>query len=318
VAQATAGEIAFYVIPATLAMLGGISVYAPGHLFPLASQVLGLLQSFKILPTVLLTLIKPRGHIFKVTPKGRGARQSGYAGGIFWSVAAMIALTLGGLVINALPEWRQATVATLPIVSLWAVNNIVVLFLACMMTLQAPARRDEERFEFDEPIWIFSAAGALSSGRIRDMSLTGVAIRPDHERALGTQAGERIRLFISEVGFVPGQIVRQSGDFVAVRFELAESVERDLLIRKLFTSGYDTAGVSVSTWSATIAMLKSIWLTRAELPEQSLSAAPASSTTFVQAAIMTENLQSESLIVRPRAPQQSIAKLVEERRAIAA
>jgi hypothetical protein len=129
---------------------------------------------------------------------------------------------------------------------------------------------------------------------------------------------ERIRLFISEVGFVPGRIVRQSGHFVAVRFELAESVERDLLIRKLFTSGYDIADVSVSTWSATIAMLKSIWLTRAELPVQSISAAPASSTTSVQAAITTEKLQSESLMVRPRAPQQSIAKLVEQRRAIAA
>jgi hypothetical protein len=33
---------------------------------------------------------------------------------------------------------------------------------------------------------------------------------------------------------------------VAVRFELAESVERDLLIRKLFTSGYDIAGVCIN------------------------------------------------------------------------
>ena len=37
----------------------------PGHLFPLATQVLGLLQSFSILPTVLLTLVKPHGHVFQ-------------------------------------------------------------------------------------------------------------------------------------------------------------------------------------------------------------------------------------------------------------
>ncbi len=317
VAKATVGEVVFYLVPATLAVLGGISVYAPGHLFPLASQVLGLLQSFKILPTVLLTLIKPRGHVFKVTPKGSGARQSGYARGIFWCVAGMMALTFGGLVINSLPEWRQVTIGALPIVSLWAINNIVVLFLACMMTLEAPARRHEERFEFNDSIGIFSAAGAFSSGRVRDMSLTGVAIRPDPERAITTQAGERVQLHISEVGFVPGQIVRQTNDFVAVRFEFAGSVERDLLIRKLFTSGYDAAGVSVSTWSATIAMLKSIWLTRAELPDEPSSAASAPSATLSRPAPM-EKLPTQSLVVRPRASQESMPKLAEQRRAKAA
>src|SRR4029079_17503971 len=96
-------------------------------------------------------------------------------------------------------------------------------------------------------------------GRVRDMSLSGVAIVPDPERALVTQAGDRIRLFISAVGSVPGRVVRQTRRFLAFRFELAASEEHDLLIRKLFTSGFDTTSVSVSTWSATIAMLTSIW-----------------------------------------------------------
>jgi cellulose synthase (UDP-forming) len=153
--------------------------YAPGHLFPLATQVLGLLQSFSILPTVLLTLFKPNGHVFKVTPKGRSARQTTYLRGIFWGVAGLMGLTVTGIVINALPEWRIANPAVLPIVTFWSVNNIIVFFLTCMMTLQAPVRRNEERFELDEPIWIFSASGALSTGRVRDMSLSGVAIVAD-------------------------------------------------------------------------------------------------------------------------------------------
>jgi hypothetical protein len=41
------------------------------------------------------------------------------------------------------------------------------------------------------------------------MSLSGVAIMADPERALVTQSGERLRLFINEVGFVPGRVVRQ-------------------------------------------------------------------------------------------------------------
>jgi cellulose synthase (UDP-forming) len=318
VSQVDVDQVIYYLIPAMLAVYGGMGAYAPGHLFPLAAQVLGLLQSFKILPTVLLTLIKPRGHLFKVTPKGSSARDVGYARGIFWSVAALMVLTVGGLVINALPAWQIAEGAVLPIVAFWAANNIVVFFLTCMTTLQAPARRDEERFEFVEPIWIFNAAGALSSGRVRDMSLSGTAIEPDFERQLTLQAGERIRLFISEVGFVPGIVVRQTGDFLAVKFALEETVERDLLIRKLFTSGFDATAVNVSTWSATLSMLGSIWTTRAELPVEPLAAAPESVPAATQPAMQTEKLPPESLVVPPRLQEQKITDLVPRRRSIAA
>ena len=185
-----------------------------------------------------------------------------------------------------------------------------------MMTLQAPVRRNEERFELDEPIWIFSAAGALSTGRVRDMSLSGVAIVADPERALATQCGERVRVFISEVGFVSGNVVRQSGRFLAVRFEAAGAVEHDLLIRKLFTSGFDTGSRHrVSTWSATTAMLRSIWSTRAELPA---AAAPAPDTLPAQSAAAAEKLPPATFVVPPRARTDNITALVERRRALAA
>jgi cellulose synthase (UDP-forming) len=191
-----------------------------------------------------------------------------------------------------------------------------VLFLTCMMTLQAPTQRDEERFEFDEPISIFSAAGALSTGRVRDMSLSGVAIVADPERALMMQAGEPLRLFISEVGFVPGRVVRRTGRFLAVKFELSESVEHDLLIRKLFTSGLDTTSVSVTTWSATVAMLRSIWSTRAELPAE--ANAVDGTAAIVKAVTLTEKLPPESLVVQPRPSAETISDIVQNRRAMAA
>ncbi|MEA2984731.1 MAG: hypothetical protein QOD94_985 [Alphaproteobacteria bacterium] len=318
VAQVDADQVIYYLVPAVLAIFGGIGVYAPGHFFPLATQVLGLLQSFKILPTVLLTLVKPRGHLFKVTPKGSAAREAPYARGIFWSVAALMLLTVGGLIVNALPEWKMADGALFPIVAFWSVNNVIVFFITCMMVLQAPALRDEERFEFDEPISMFSAAGALSAGRVRDMSLSGVAIEPDFERQLTLQAGERIRLFINEVGFVPGIVVRQTGAFLAVKFELAETVERDLLIRKLFTSGLDPTAVNVSAWSATMAMLGSIWTTRAEFPAEALAAAPDPLPAAMGPAMQTEKLAPESLVVPPRPQQEKITDLVPRRRSIAA
>ena len=228
----------------------------------------------------------------------------------------MMVLTVSGLIINALPEWRIANPAVLPIVAFWALNNIVVLFLTCMMTLQAPVRRNEERFELDEPIWIFGAAGALT-GRVKDMSLSGAAIMADAERALTARCGERLRIFISEVGFVPTKVVRQSGRFLAVEFEAAGSVEHDLLIRKLFTSGHDTTSVSASAWSATIAMLRSIWSTRAELPVNLPTAQPDRAAAPAQAAAKAQKLPRKSLVVLPRPQPENIMSLVERRRATA-
>ena len=132
----------------------------------------------------------------------------------------------------------------------WAVLNIVVLFLVCMMSLQAPVRRGEERFSLDEPIWIFAANGALSTGRIKNISLSGAAIVADQSRALATRSGERARVFIAEVGFVAATVVRQAGQFLAVHFDLPPCVERDLLVRKLFTAGLDATTVNASALSS--------------------------------------------------------------------
>ena len=154
----TTETILYYQLPMMLAVAGGIWAFAPRQYFPFAAQVHGTFQSFKILPTVLMTIAKPFGHVFKVTPKGAGANTLHYDGTIFWTSASLMVLTIVGLVINALPEWRIiGQTGLLPIVAFWSAVNIVVLFLVCMMSLQAPVHRGEERFSLDEPISIFAA-----------------------------------------------------------------------------------------------------------------------------------------------------------------
>src|SRR5262249_18227320 len=126
--------ILYYLAPMVLAVVGGITVFARGHHFPLAAQVLGLLQSFKLRPTVLQTLVRPGGHLFKVTPKGGDAAGTGYERGIFWTAFGLMLSTLLGLVINAVPDWQIVEqIALLPVVAFWGGVNIVVLFLVSML-----------------------------------------------------------------------------------------------------------------------------------------------------------------------------------------
>ena len=302
----TAADVLYYLVPMVLALSGGVWTYAEGRHFPLASQVQGTFLSFKILPTVLETLVKPFGHPFKITPKGGSSQTSTYARGIFWTAASLIALTVFGLIINTIPEWRIVeSVQTLPVVAFWSAINVVVLFLVCMMSLQAPRRRGEERFELDERIWISSPTDAISSGRIKDLSLSGVRLEGDPDQRLAAGAGASVRIFLPEVGFVSGTVVRQMGQSLAVQFTLPPSVERDLLIRKIFTGGRDRTNVNASAWSATGAMLKSIWGMRTEMLERSAEKA-----SDVVTASPVEKLPARSLVISPQPRPPHLSGLV--------
>ena len=301
----TAEAVLYYLLPMVLAVAGGIWAFAPRQYFPFAAQVHGTFQSFKILPTVLLTMAKPFGHLFKVTPKGAIAKRTDYDRTIFWTAAGLMALTILGLLINARPESRIiGQVGLLPIVACWAAVNILVLFLVCMMSLQAPVRRGEERFELDEPISIFAASGALSTGRIKDISLSGAAIIADRDRAVATKAGEPIQVFIAEVGFVAATVVRQTERFLAVHFHLPAGIERDLLIRKLFTAGLDATAVNASALSATGAMLTSIWSTGKTRVETEAHIFPQSP---------GQKLPAQSLVVPSHPQPKRLADLAAER-----
>ena len=153
-------------------------------------------------------------------------------------------------------------------VAFWSAINVVVYFLVCMMSLHAPRRRSEERFDFDEGCRIIGPSGAVSIGRIRDLSLSGVQLELDQDGSMDARVEDSVRIFIADVGFVSGTLVRRRENSLAVQFNLPQSVERDLLLRKMFTAGRDATKVDTSAWSATGAMIKSIWALRTEMLER--------------------------------------------------
>ena len=57
----TAEAVVYYQLPMMLAVAGGIWAFAPRQYFPFTAQVHGTFQSFKILPTVIMTIARPLG-----------------------------------------------------------------------------------------------------------------------------------------------------------------------------------------------------------------------------------------------------------------
>jgi cellulose synthase (UDP-forming) len=307
VVHVTPEAVLYYLIPMIIALYGGMRTYTQGQYFPLAAQVSATIQSFKILPTVAATLVKPFGHPFKVTPKGHAARASAYASDAFWIAAALMALTAIGLVVNAVPEWRIVDPPTVwPIVACWGAINILVLFLTCMTALQAPTRRGEERFAIEEPICVFDGSSTPLSGRTKDVSLAGAGILIDPEDMALAPIGTPIRIFLNEVGFIQATVAQRRDRFLGIRFELPKSVERDLLIRRLFTSGLLATPGDFSGRSATLAMLGSIWSMGTRLPR---TVPPSSS----EAHHLSEKLPSMSLMIGPRRQATDLDALAKRR-----
>lgn len=249
-----------YLIPMVVAIIAGITIFAGNRYFPLASQVLGTFQSFKLLPTILQTFVRPHGHLFKVTPKGGGAEGADYERVVFWISGVLIIATMAGLLINAVPDWRIVEQnALVPLVASWCAVNVLVLFLVCMMCLQMPVRRGEERFAIDEPILVMGAGKQLSHNFINDISLSGVSVRMDEGDEARFTMGGGVLLQINDVGTVKATVTRIGSGSVGLQFEHHNTLERDLLVRKLFSSGLDTAAVTTSFWSVTLGMIARIW-----------------------------------------------------------
>jgi cellulose synthase (UDP-forming) len=294
-ANVTLDGVVNYLVPMVLAIVGGICLYAPGKYFPLASQLLGTFQSFRLLPALLLTLVKPFGHGFRVTPKGGAAGAAGYEPQVFWTAATLIALSVGGVLLNIVPEWRLISEgALIPIVATWAAYNTLVLFLVCMLSLQGTVRRSEERFLSNDPVWVMEPTREGRLAELVDISLSGASISLGRDGS-ETDVGPLIKVFIPEVGILPGRVVRRATGRIAVAFDPPTGLERDLLIRKLFTERLPEATTIVaSAWTVTGEILKSVWATpsaaRVDRKEPAIPIASAS----------VERLPAASLVVPPR------------------
>lgn len=297
-----------YLLPVILAVVGGICLYAPRQYFPLASQVLGTLQSIKLLPMLLATLVKPFGHTFKVTPKGRGATSSVYDPTIFWTAACLMGLTMVGILINLVPEMRIIQQdALVSVVAGWGGYNMLLLFLVCMLSLQGDVKRSEERFEVSEQAFVLDAVGSsLRAGRLTDLSLSGAGVVTD--TSFVGDANARIRLLVSEVGILSGRVVRRVPGHMGVAFDAVTGVERDLLIRKLFTAKKSEVTEPVSAWTVTLTMITSIWSTpSAARPD--IGAGDEATSLAAE-----KRLPAQSLVVPPREVRTSWEQLIASRR----
>jgi cellulose synthase (UDP-forming) len=252
-------EVLMYQLPVVMGYMGALQILSRGAYHPLAAVVLSAFSAFRLLPAVIATLLRPHGHAFRVTPKGRAAHGVGHDRLIVAGAGVLVVATTLGLMLNAVPEWRMVErSALIPVVAGWSVANAVVLLLVMVLAIGRPPQRAEERFAMgDEP-----AAVALGSDRrsgvLVDLSLTGALLRLDDPSA--AESGALVLVEIAGVPPIKAVVVGIRSAGIAFRFESPGEAAREALIRRLFSEAHEPVTMPAPHKSPVMVLLARVLL----------------------------------------------------------
>jgi cellulose synthase (UDP-forming) len=213
----------------------------PTRYLPVVSSAIGTFATFRMLPTVVSSIIRPFDKPFKVTPKGTGNIENQFDRYSFACIGLLLVATAIGLFLNVMPEWGNAHGQFSLIAGCWTGINIVVLVIASLICFEKP-RRLFHAFKVEEPVRLDAVSGDLVSLAI-DKAVVAVPT--------GTRFSSKVIMFALN-GFQSfqvelRQVTRRRGaitrpgdtlkDYLHLHFEPIGSI-RDQLILKLYTGNY--------------------------------------------------------------------------------
>jgi cellulose synthase (UDP-forming) len=237
-----ASELVSHQLPVLAAYFLLMSWITPTRYLPVVSSAVGAFSTFRMLPTVLSSLVRPFGKPFKVTPKGSGNEENSFDAYTFVWLAALTTVSALGLVINIVPEWSQASDGGFSVIAAyWTGVNTIVLTIAALICFERPSRFTDA-FRADETADLDGLEGHAVS-----LSLEKAVVRVP----LGTRfKAKTVTLTIEGVGPIAAEIrqitrrrkrLGRRGDgaahYLHLHYEL-EGVPRELMIRKLYTGRY--------------------------------------------------------------------------------
>ena len=213
----------------------------PTRYLPVVSSAVGTFAAFRMLPTVVSSLVRPFGKPFKVTPKGSGNESNLFDRYSFAWIASLIAVTVLGLLVNIVPETSHIQGQFSPIAACWSGINIVVLLIASLICFEKP-RRLFHAFKLDEAATVDDVPGQVVSLAL-DKAVVAVPIMARFQSQSVTLKLPSFAPFKAKLRQVTQRrrSISRSGDkqtyYLHLYFELSGAA-RDSMIVKLYTGQY--------------------------------------------------------------------------------
>ncbi len=237
----TPAEILSFQIPALVATLAALRLVAPNAFFPISATVHSCLQAPRILPAVVTTLLRPHGHGFRVTPKGRAAGGRALDRWMIMLPAAIILATSLGIYFNSDINSRiLESTREVPLLVFWAIASTVVLTILQAVAISPPGEPGEESFPVDLACTVSPRPGVVEEVRLEGLSLSEARLKISGPSEIPENTGW-LRLTIPGFGPVAGYLSAMEGTAMSVSLHLPEDARREDLIRMLFTTGLDNS-----------------------------------------------------------------------------
>lgn len=218
----TPEQFLFYGLPALI----GFWFYGPWiserKTLPIFTEVTQLVAAYAVTMTIISACFRPFGRPFKVTAKGLDRSKVV----VHWKLASFFIALMVFLQAGAISRIMHADMDGGTVFNLgWTLVALVLNLAAIMACVDLPRLRREERFPFRRAARWRTGARDESSEFI-DISLSGAALR---RSAASPQPGERLRVKVPEVGWVPAHVTRLSKRRLCVHFEADEALRHRLI-----------------------------------------------------------------------------------------
>jgi len=251
VVQADVASAVSYFLPYFLGQLALTGWLGQGRILPILTDVGQLLIAPEILRAVVVGLIKPKGHKFRVTAKG-GDRGHRYVQWIFVRrFAVLLALTVAGIAMAFAVDGPQTSDSSCGLCLFWSWYNIAVLVVACAVCVEQPRFRKDERRASREPATLLVGASAYDR-RLLDFSAGGLRLAGAAPASVGTPVTVALRSHR-----LPATIVRRGPDDFAVRLE--GEAAREAMIRDFYSTRYSPLVSEIRSWRVATTIMRRLW-----------------------------------------------------------
>lgn len=233
VINARIDELVYYQWPFTVAICSMMFTLSERRVVPILSDISQMISTFVILRTVITTLIKPWGHPFKVTPKGKSTEHTVVHWQLVWPFMLLAAGIVCGLAANASAYSPLNGAPGYTINVIWSLVNVVLLLATVAACVELP-RKSAVTFPSMEN-------GTLLCGDVR---LPCVVRRISTERAeiadLDRNLAQAATHLVLDAGalIIPILSVSAGRSTLTVEFSVTPRL-RQALLRKLFGGGFD-------------------------------------------------------------------------------
>ncbi|WP_165235146.1 glycosyltransferase [Aquisphaera insulae] len=240
--HADLSDLVRYQLPMLIALMAPMVWLSGGRYLPFVSTGFSLFLSFRLVPTIVSTLIKPFGEPFRVTPKGAGAGRGvdRFARGC---AIGLLALTLLGLLINGQPETRViADPEHRAAATFFSMLNVGALILAILASRDRGRKRTMERLRTSATVVCECDDGHRVRTSMFDISAGGAGILwPDDLRIPGF-----VKLLVPGGRAVRADVVRVDGLRLGLRFDLLDPADRQTVLSWAYAIGLTKAPTELS------------------------------------------------------------------------